>query len=103
MSTVWDNLVITSDWRIWLIDHTRAFRISKQLESPQSLTQCDRTLQAKLRELNKEVLKQKLGKYLASEQLDGLEARRELLVKHFNEQITRKGEGTVLYHLPPRR
>ena len=103
LSTIWDNLLITNDWRIWLIDHTRTFRISKQLENPESLTQCDRTLLGKLRELNKEVLKQKLGKYLAPEQLDGLEARRELLVKHFNEQIVRKGEGAVLYDLPPGR
>jgi hypothetical protein len=103
MSTIWDNLLITSDWRIWLIDHTRAFRINKQLENPQSLTQCDRTLLGKLRELNQELLKQKLEKYLAPAQLDGLEARRDLLVKHFDEQITRKGEGAVLYDLPPRR
>lgn len=103
LSTGWDNLLITGDWRILLIDHTRTFRISKQLENPRSLTQCDRILLGKLRGLNKEVLKQKLGKYLAPEQLDGLEARRELLVKHFDEQITSKGEGTVLYDLPPRR
>jgi hypothetical protein len=103
LSTSWDNLLITRDWRIRLIDHTRTFRISKQLENPQSLTQCDRTLLGKLRELNREVLRQKLGKYLAPEQLDGLEARRELLVKHFDEQVASKGEGAVLYDLPPRR
>jgi hypothetical protein len=56
-----------------------------------------------LRELNQEVLQQKLGKYLTPEQLDGLEARWVLLVKHFDEQITSKGEGAVLYDLPPRR
>lgn len=99
----WGDLLITRDWRIWLIDHTRTFRIGKQLENPQSLTQCDRTLLGKLRGLNKEGLKAKVGKYLTPEQLDGLEARRELLVKHFDEQIARKGEGAVLYHLPPGR
>ena len=103
LDTMWDNLLITRDWRVWLIDHTHTFRISKQLENPQTLTQCDRTLLGKLRELTKEVLKQKLGKYLTPEQLDGLEARRELLVKHFDEQITSKGEGAVLYDLAPRR
>lgn len=103
LSTMWDNLLITSGWRIWLIDHTCAFRISKQLENPQSLTQCDRALLGKLRELNKEKLNQKLEKYLAAEQLDGLEARRELLVKHFDEQIASKGEAIVLYDLAPRR
>lgn len=101
--TSWGELLITRDWRFWLIDHTGTFRISKQLENPQSLTQCDRALLGKLRALNKEVFRQKLGKYLNPGQLDALEARRELLVKHFDEQITRKGEGAVLYDLPPRR
>jgi hypothetical protein len=103
LASIWDNLLITRDWRIWLVDHTRAFGTSSQLENPQSLAQCDRTLLGKLRELNREVMKQKLGKYLASEQLDALETRRALLVKHFAEQIALKGEDAVLYDLPPRQ
>ena len=97
----WGELLITRDWRIWLIDHTGTFRTRKQLEHPQSLTRCDRALLRKLRELNKEVFQQKLAKYLSPEQLDALDARRALLVKHFEEQIS-KGEGAVLYDLPPR-
>lgn len=100
-STIWDNLLITSDWKIWLIDHTRTFGISTQLDNLQSLTRCDRTLLRNLRQLNKEVFKQKLGRYLAAGQLDALEVRRELLVKHFSERIAQEGEGAVLYDLPP--
>jgi len=100
---LWMELLITRDWRLWLIDHTATFRTRKQLEHPQSLTRCDRALLGKLRELNKEAFQQKLAKYLSAEQLDVLEARRALLVKHFDEQIARKGESAVLYDLPPRR
>ena len=103
LATMWDNLLITKEWRIWLVDHTRTFGTSRQLENPDSLAQCDRTLLAKLRDLNREATKERLAKYLASEQLDALEARRELLVKHFTEQIALKGEGAVLYDLPPRQ
>jgi hypothetical protein len=99
----WGELLITRDWRIWLIDHTATFRTRKQLEHPQSLTRCDRALLGKLRELNKEVFQQKLAKYLSPEQLDALDARRALLVKHFDEEIARKGAGAVLYDLPARR
>ncbi len=102
-STVWDNLLITTEWRIWLIDHTRTFRTTRELENPQSLTRCDRTMLNKLRELNAEVLTKKLGKFLTSEQLDALETRRALIVKHLDEQIARKGEGAVLYDLPSRQ
>ncbi len=98
----WDSLLITRDWRFWLIDHTQAFRVIRQLEHPESLIQCDRALLRRLRVLNAQLLKQKLSRYLTPDQLDALEARRELLVKHFDELIARKGEGAVLYDLPPR-
>jgi len=103
LASIWDNLLITKEWRVWLVDHTRSFGTSSQLENPQSLAQCDRTLLAKLRALNKDVMKRKLEKYLGPEQLDALEARRELIIKHFAEQIALKGEGAVLYDLPPRQ
>ena len=44
LNAVWDNLLITRDWSIWLIDHTGAFGIRRQLRYPESLTRCDRTL-----------------------------------------------------------
>jgi hypothetical protein len=103
LNTVWDNLLITRDWTIWITDHTGAFRIRRQLQDPESLIRCDRTLLGRLRVLNRELFQRTLGKYLSSEQLDALEARRELLVKHFDEQIARKGEAAVLYDLPPRQ
>lgn len=102
-SYLWMELLITRDWRVRLIDHTATFRTRKQLEHPQSLIRCDRALLRKLRELNKGVFEQKLAKYLSPEQLDALEARRALLVKHFDEQIGRRGEGAVLYDLPTLR
>ena len=102
LSTIWDNLLITIGWRIWLVDHTCTFRISRELANPESLTRCDRDLLRKLRELNRTVLKQKLVEYRTPEQLDWLEARRELLVKHFDEQIARRGEASVLYDLAQR-
>lgn len=36
------NLVITRDWKIWMIDHTRAFRLHKELENPKQLVMCER-------------------------------------------------------------
>ena len=102
-ASIWDNLLITKAWRVWLVDHTRAFGTGRQLGNPQSLVQCDRTLLAGLRKLTREVTKQKLEKYLSAEQLDALEARRQLLVKHFADRIASQGEGAVLYDLPPRQ
>ena len=64
---------------------------------------CPRTVLGRLRGLNKELLQQALKRYLSSQQLDALEVRRALLVRHFDHQIASKGEAAVLYDLPPRR
>lgn len=103
LNTVWDNLLITRDWTIWITDHTGAFRTRKRLENPESLTRCDRALLGRLRGLNRERLRRILGKYVSSEQLDALEVRRQLLVRHFDQQIARRGEAAVLYDLPQRQ
>jgi hypothetical protein len=103
LSTLWDNLLITRDWRIWIIDYKQAFRSNKHLEHPETLMRCDRAMLASLRMLNNDALRLKLGKYLSTEQIEALEVRRELIVKHFAEQIANKGESAVLYDLPPGR
>ena len=96
------NLVITNNWQIWMIDHTRAFRMMKKLENTKNLVQCDRNLLAKLKELNKNTLKEKIGKYLTGMEIDGVVGRAQLIVKFYEEEIAKKGEGAVLYDLPPR-
>ena len=93
------NLVITKDWKIWMIDHTRAFRMLKELPSPQNLAQCDRKLLAKLRELDKATLTQKLGRYLDSMEIQGILGRRDKIVKFFDDQIAQKGEANVLFDM----
>jgi hypothetical protein len=102
-SKLWDNLLITREWQIGLIDHTRAFGTTPQLQHPESLTQCDRSVLAKLRTLNQGDMARQLGRYLTSGQLDALEARRALIVTRFEGQIAANGERAVLYDLPPRR
>ena len=103
LNTVWDNLLITTDWTIWLTDHTGAFRTRQELQDPDSLVRCPRPVFGRLQALNKERLQQALGRYLSPQQLDALEIRRVLLVKHFAHQIESRGEPDVLYDLPPRR
>jgi hypothetical protein len=96
------NLVITKDWKIWMIDHTRAFRTMKDLPATANLVQCDRKLLAKLRGLNKDVLTKGLHHYLNSSEIDGLLARRDKIVNFFDGQIAKKGEAAVLFDLEGR-
>lgn len=94
------NLVITKDWRIWMIDHTRAFRTHKNLDDPHNMVQCGRKLLTGMRKLDKATLKQHLGKYVESAQVDSILARRDKIVKFFDDEIASKGEQAVLYDLP---
>lgn len=94
------NVLITKDWRVWMIDFSRAFRMTKALPTPKDLTKIDRTLLANLRALTGDVLKDKLGRWLGKMEIDGLLARRDLIVQFFEKEVAAKGEAAVLYDFP---
>ena len=49
LNSVWDNLLITTDWTISIVDHTGAFRARRELQDPDSLVRCPRTVLGRLR------------------------------------------------------
>ncbi len=79
------NVLITSDWRIWAIDHTRAFRLHHQLKSPKDVSGCDRTLLERLRQLDRATLDRSLGRYLTNYEIQAVLARRDALVAHVDK------------------
>jgi len=94
------NVMISPDWHIWMIDFTRSFRTHKDIAQVKNLVQCDRKMLGKMKELNKDVLKEKMGRYLTGTEIDGLLARRDKIVKFFEDEVAKKGEGVVLFDLP---
>jgi len=94
------NTLITKDWRVWLIDFSRAFRLAKTLQFPGEATRIDRKLFVNLRALNRETLQRKVGAWLSKPEIDAVIARRDVLVDILDKQIAAKGEATVLYDLP---
>ena len=56
----------------------------------------DRKLLANLRGLTLEGLQQRLGQWVNKPQIEAVLARRDLIVKFFDEEITAKKEATVL-------
>jgi hypothetical protein len=95
------NLIIDPEWHIWMIDHTRSFRLYNTLQEKKNLVMCDRGLLAKLRTLDTASLKQ-LKPYVTDQEIKGLLARRDKIVKFFDEEIASKGEDKVLYDRPSR-
>jgi hypothetical protein len=94
------NTLITKDWRVWMIDFTRAFRPAKTLQYPHEVARVDRTLFANLRSLSREGMRDKLGKWLTDGEINAVLARRDVLVGILEKQIAAKGEAIVLYDLP---
>jgi hypothetical protein len=97
------NMLIDKKWQIWMIDHTRAFRSQKTLLNEKNLEKIDRTLLANLRKLDEETLTTELKAYLTKTEIKGLLARRDRIVKFFEDEVASKGEGAVLYDLPRRQ
>jgi hypothetical protein len=97
------NLVIDKDWRIWMIDHTRAFKVFKQMKAPEQLgTRCERGFFAALKGLEEPALREATKDVLIPAQITGLLARRDLIVRHFEKKIGELGEAEVLYDHPAR-
>ena len=93
------NILWTNDWTMWLIDHTRAFRLNNNLLKPEQLTRCDRGLLDRLRALTPEALSQAVGTSLTRQEQEALLARRDKIIKHYDDRIARLGEPVVLFTL----
>jgi hypothetical protein len=91
------NILIDKNWKIWLIDHTRAFRRTQALQAPEGITAVDRAVWEKLLALNDAVLKEKLKPYLRGIEIDSLIKRRLKLIDYVKGQISKRGESEVLY------
>ncbi len=93
------NILIDHNWRVWLIDHTRAFRREKELRNPELVVQCGRKLWEKLKSLDEQVVRERLKKFLSSYEIKALLRRRDKLVQHIQKLIEERGENKVLFTL----
>jgi hypothetical protein len=91
------NVLITKSWKLWMIDFSRAFRPWPALRSTEELTRCERGLYDRLRAMTKEDLETAMEGILLTRELEGILARRDLLVAHFEKLVRERGEDAVLY------
>jgi hypothetical protein len=97
------NLLIDRGWRVWMIDHGRAFKTARSLRNPRALgDSCEKDLLAALRKLDPAVLQVRMAGLLTDAQIEGLLARRDEIVAYYDRMIAHRGEAAVLYDLPPR-
>ena len=76
-------LITTRDWRVHLIDHSRAFGSS--LSRPARLADerllVDEELAAALKRLDRKSLRRSLGKLLENDRIDAILARRDAILE----------------------
>jgi hypothetical protein len=95
------NQLWTNDGTLWLIDHTRAFRLQRALKKPQNLERCDRAVWKALQELTIESVSAVVERTLTKDEIRAVIARRNLIVKQFAGMIADRGEATILFDSTP--
>ena len=91
------NVLITPDWKLMMIDFSRAFRLQAELMHAADLSRMDRRLMAKLEALDRGEVKKAVDRWLLGAEIDAMMKRRDLLVAHFKKLIAELGEDKVLY------
>jgi hypothetical protein len=92
------NILWTGDWTMWMIDHTRAFRLGKELLKPADVTRCDRGLLARLKALTDASIEEAVGDALLKGERQAVLERRDRLVQIIEERAARLGEAVVLFN-----
>lgn len=91
------NILVDKDFRVFVIDSSRAFRTQGLLLETQYLGRFSRKLLSKLEELNEDLLAKHLGSRLSKPQRRYLLERRDLLLEYAKRQVTERGEDAVLF------
>ena len=91
------NVLISPDWKVVMIDFSRAFRLQPELLHLKDLNKIDRRLLARLDTLTRESVKQATGDFLINREIEAMLQRRDLLVAHFKKLVADLGEEKVLY------
>ncbi len=119
LQRLWDNLIanedrhtnqilITPDWRMILIDHSRSFRTSSKFtksliytarhrEGPKLMSELPRAIVDKVTALDFAAIRSVVGDYLSDEEINAVLARRDLILTEIAKLIKVNGEDKVLY------
>ena len=102
------NLCYTPEWRMLLIDHSRAFRDSypylnrliygkNGLLTTAGFSRLPRKFVENLRALNLAMISKAIESYLTGYEIEAILVRQKLLLKEIDETIKERGEAAVLY------
>jgi hypothetical protein len=102
------NILITKDWRMILIDHSRSFQTSKKFTTeliytekhssgPRTMKSLPRAFVKKLKAMDFDLIKKIVKNYLTNEEIEAVLIRRDLILNEIDKLIKKHGEAKVLY------
>jgi hypothetical protein len=107
------NVLYTEDWRTILIDHSRAFRSSREYTerlmfgglgikrkpdgNPYLFRRLPRRFVEKVKTLDFDSVREAVGPYLTDKEIEAIIKRKALLLAEVDEMIKESGEAKVLY------
>jgi hypothetical protein len=90
------NQLMDASGKLWFIDHTRSFKRSPSLPSQESVLVIDGDLWQRIKELDPDQVRARLGPYLNVVEVKTLLKRRQILIRHVERMIADRGEQQVL-------
>jgi hypothetical protein len=103
-----NQILITPDWRMILIDHSRSFRTAgkfiknllysaKNPEGPMLMSELPRALVEKVKALDFAAIRSAVGEYLSDEEIRAVLIRRDLILAEIDRLVAVNGEKKVFY------
>jgi len=92
-----NNILVTKDFELRLIDHSRSFRPFDVLRQPERLTRFSRSLLEGIQKLEEKDLTARVGKLLTPYQIRGVVRRRDAILALARSLVEQNGEAAVLY------
>ena len=90
------NYLFDADWKLWMIDHSRAFQMRRELKYSDEFVWCSRRTWQLLNQVTDAQIRAAIDTYLAPTQMGALVERRGRLVEHIQKLIDERGEDTVI-------
>jgi hypothetical protein len=90
------NILVTSDYTLVMIDHTRGFQENIDIMNPDRLTQVNRVTWGAFQSLTEEQIRNTVRPYLTPAEMTALVRRHQVMLDYFAELIGTRGEGTVV-------
>jgi hypothetical protein len=102
----WKDILVTEDWRVILIDHSRSFYSSKKYTNQlinrregedEPIRELPRAFVERLKSLTFEKIREAVGEYLKDKEINSVLTRRDLMLLEIERLIKKFGENNFLY------